>query len=66
MKFIEVPKFKDDGSIEAMVVISPEEAKDLLTFSINFLANAGGKFLNIMEAAKDELSADDGPREFND
>lgn len=41
MKVIEVPVFNEDGSIKLTQLISPEEAKTLLQFAINFLAATG-------------------------
>jgi hypothetical protein len=41
MKIIDVPLFKEDGSINAMVAISPQEAQVLLAFALNFMAAHG-------------------------
>lgn len=41
MKIIEVPVYNDDGSVKATMMISPEEAKHLLEFAINFMAAMG-------------------------
>jgi hypothetical protein len=36
MKIIEVPVFDDNGGLQYTAVVSPEEAKDLLQFALNF------------------------------
>ncbi len=41
MKVIEVPVFNDDGSVKLTQLLSPEEAKTLLQFALNFLAATG-------------------------
>jgi hypothetical protein len=41
MKIIEVPIFNEDGSIQIMQKVSPEEAQTLLQFALNFLATTG-------------------------
>jgi hypothetical protein len=41
MQIIEIPVFNEDGSIKVTHLVSPEEAKTLLQFALNFLASAG-------------------------
>lgn len=41
MKIIEVPVFNDDGSLQTVNTYTPEEAKYLLQFAVNFLMTVG-------------------------
>lgn len=41
MKIIEVPIYNADGSVQFTQLVSPQEAKTLLQFAINFLAATG-------------------------
>lgn len=41
MQIIDVPVFDSDGSIKFTQSISPEEAKTLLAFALNFLTSMG-------------------------
>lgn len=57
MKIIDVPVYNPDGSVQFTQLVSPEEAKALLTFSLNFLTAQG---MNVFSAKDDE------PVEFDD
>lgn len=54
MKVIEVPVYKEDGSIEATMSVSPEEAQSLLQFAVNFMVATGQ--LAMARAASSEES----------
>lgn len=41
MQIIDVPVYNEDGSIQFTQKVSAEEAKELLSFAINFLAATG-------------------------
>jgi hypothetical protein len=41
MQIIDIPVFNEDGSVQFTQKLSADEAKELLTFAINFLANTG-------------------------
>lgn len=41
MKIKEVPVFNEDGSIEYIQVVGPEEAQQLLQFALNFFVAHG-------------------------
>jgi len=62
VKFIEVPKYNDDGSVEALVSVPPEEAQMLLQFAINFMASVGRNTM-ISVATNEEENT---PKTFND
>lgn len=60
MKFLEVPKYNEDGSVEGLLQIAPEEAKYLISFAVNFLASVGGKHLaSVAEPVDDRPQFDD-------
>lgn len=52
MKIIEVPLYNEDGSIQTVMQIPPEEAQSLLQFAINFIAATGHK--SILEQLKNK------------
>lgn len=58
MKIIDVPVFEEDGSIKFTQSISPEEAKALLTFSLNFLTAQGMNVFNSIDDTE-EMRFDD-------
>lgn len=41
MQVIEVPVFNEDGSVQTVNKYTPEEAKYLLQFAVNFLMTVG-------------------------
>ena len=41
MQIIDIPVFNQDGSIQYTQRISPEEAKGILQFALNFLVTSG-------------------------
>jgi hypothetical protein len=45
MKIIDVPVFKEDGSVEALLKVGPEEAQKLLEFAVNFMVATGSIML---------------------
>lgn len=55
MKIIEIPLYEEDGSIKATMHIGPEEAQNLLTFAVNFLAATGQMALLHKAEANSEL-----------
>jgi len=54
MKVIEIPKFNEDGSVEAMVSIGPEQAKSLLQFALNVFMAAGSGNVSFTRTTKDD------------
>jgi len=64
MKFIEVPRYNEDGSIEAMVQVAPDEAQMLLQFAVNFMASVGRT--TIVSVAVKEQEDLDGINQLND
>jgi hypothetical protein len=64
MKFIEVPKYNEDGSIETMVQVAPAEAQMLLQFAVNFMASVGRT--TMVSVASKEQEDPDGINPLND
>ena len=65
MKVIEVPVFNDDGSIKLTQLISPEEAKTLLQFAINFLTAAGMAGTYMLQDTEDDEEDAETPRNYS-
>lgn len=59
MKIIDVPVFEDDGSVKFTQSVSPEEAKALLTFALNFLAAQGYAAHMLAQQGDEEMEFDD-------
>ena len=53
MKIVEVPVFNEDGSVQTVNKYTPEEAKYLLQFAVNFLMTIGSA------AAVDQVTSPD-------
>lgn len=45
MKILEIPVFEDDGSVKFTAVLTPEQAKELLSFALNFILGVGSEYL---------------------
>lgn len=67
MKIVDIPVFNDDGSIKFTQQATPEEAKVLLEFALNFLLATGlhAKYMSAAEVANVEIDQENPP-ELND
>jgi hypothetical protein len=68
VKIIEIPVFNADGSIHAIVKVSPEESQKLLEFAVNFMMATGHIAMSkAAEAEADDPSTlkDFNPENFN-
>ena len=54
-----MPIFNDDGSVKLTQLVSPEEAKALLQFAINFHLAVGNSAILSFDGGQQELNFDD-------